>query len=157
MTTIRLANSEDLSKIQELNTALFEFESGRDPGLDLSWPHGEEGKDYFVKAILGDKDEHVCFVAEEGELIVGYVIGGIKEPDTTRPGLTAELENIYIAEEFRSQGVGTQLVDAFLEWCKQKEVVYVWVEAYAANDSAVAFYKQRGFKDYTVVLEQKLR
>lgn len=68
----------------------------------------------------------------------------------------AELENTLVLEAYRGKGIGKQLFDGFVEWCKEQDVGKIKVEASAQNEGAINFYHKRGFKDYALVMEVDL-
>ena len=153
---IRKATIDDLQKIQELNLKLFEKEYKEyDPLLNLNWTFGKEGTEYFKNRIL--KEDGCVLVALVDNEIVGYLCGGIREAEKYRNlPIVAELENMFVLEKFRSKGIGTQLVNECVKWCKAKNVGKIRVEASAPNKKAIKFYRSNGFKDYTLVLERDL-
>jgi ribosomal protein S18 acetylase RimI-like enzyme len=152
---IRKAESNELKVVQDLNHRLFLWDFGRDPTLNTEWPYQEAGETYFAKKISGESG--VCFVAEQSGQITGYVIGSIdKTIDKTDTLLRCELENIYIDETARSQGIGKLLVQELTKWCKDKGAQSMFVTAYYHNDDAVSFYKACGFGPFALKLERSL-
>jgi GNAT superfamily N-acetyltransferase len=153
--SIRKANMNDLITVQDLNHKLFLWDLERDPKLNIDWPYQEAGESYFKRRISGEHG--VCFVAEQGGKIVGYVAGSVKKeidsPDTV---LRSELENIYIEEQARGKGAGKLLTQELITWCKQNGAKSILVSAYYYNHDAVRFYQNNGFKPYSVKLEQDL-
>jgi ribosomal protein S18 acetylase RimI-like enzyme len=154
---IRKATIKDLDKVQELNHKLFVKEHAEyDSLLNLDWTFGKEGTEYYTKRIL--HDDGCVFVAIINDEIIGYICGGIKKAEKYRNlPIVAELENTYVLEEFRSKGVGKKLYKEFIKWCKSKNVGIVRVEASASNSQAIKFYRNNGFKDYTLILESDLK
>jgi ribosomal protein S18 acetylase RimI-like enzyme len=153
---IRQANLKDLNEIVRLNFALFAKEyKDFDKSLNLKWSNNE-GKSYFKDKIC-QKDGFV-WVAEDEKKIVGYLCGGICDrKDYRKKAKYAELENIFIADQYRSQGLGRKLVDFFIKWCKAKKVNYISVTASANNKLAIDFYQKHGFKDYDLTLEMLIK
>ncbi len=66
----------------------------------------------------------------------------------------AELESMYVRQPYRSQGVGRQLASEFVQWAKQRGIQRISVTAYAANNRAIAFYRELGFEPKSLLLEQ---
>jgi ribosomal protein S18 acetylase RimI-like enzyme len=150
-TTVRLAKTEELEQVQELNHQLFLSDSRHFDDLNTNWPYEEEGEKYFRDRIAGKGG--VCLVAEKDGQIAGYVMGGWSHLNfSAYKGKRAELENICVAENERSQGVGALLVDTLMERCKQNGATHVMVDAYAPNLRAIEFYKTQGFEPYSSVL-----
>ena len=152
---IRKAKSDELRLIQDMNYKLFVWDHDRDPALNIQWPYEEAGEKYFKEKISGESG--VCFVAEENGRLLGYVAGRVDtQIDKTDTLLRSELENIYIEESARSNGVGKRLTEAFIDWCKENGSQSTVVSAYSSNTDAVIFYESCGFKPYALKLEKHL-
>lgn len=151
---IRKAKSHELKAIQDLNHQLFLSDSQSDPLLNIDWPYQPEGIDYFERMIAGVNG--VCFVAEVDEQIIGYLAGCLRKNHNAWQVRRTEVENMIVASEYRSQGIGSRLIEAFFEWSKQQDVTHVLVGAFAANERAIEFYKRQGFKPYELFLEAQL-
>ncbi len=148
--TVRLAKPEELEQVQKLNHQLFLSDAQHFNDLNTNWPF-EEGEAYFRKRIAGDGG--VCFVAVKDNAVIGYVAGGWSHLNfSAYKGKRAELENICVAEDARSTGVGALLVDALFDWCKRNGATHVMVDAYAPNLKAIKFYEAQGFTPYSSVL-----
>lgn len=154
--TIKTATMDDLQKIQELNLKLFEKEHEEyDSLLNLDWTFGKIGTKYYKDRI--SKDDGCVFVAIVNNKIVGYLCGGLIKAKTYRNlPIVAELENTFVLDKLRSQGIGKKLYNQFLEWCKMKNVGKLRVEASTQNKLAIKFYKKNNFKEYSLVLEADL-
>ena len=68
----------------------------------------------------------------------------------------AELESVYVLDEFRGRGIGRKLMDNFFVWCQEKDVERVKIEASSKNSDGIRFYKRHGFNDYDLILEKEL-
>ena len=116
MIEIKRATIEDLKKIQKLNLMLFEKEQKEyDSTFNLNWTFGEDGTNFFLGSI---KNKNACVVvAKSGGKIVGYLAGVIRETSSCRIiENQAELDNMFVLEEFRGQKIGKKLVNRFFEW-----------------------------------------
>lgn len=153
---IRKADINDLKEVQNLNLSLFKSHIEYDKQLDLNWPFSNEGTEYFSERI--SSEDGCVLVAEIQDEIVGYLCGGIREPETYRKiDKAAELENMFINPNHRSKKVGSKLISEFLNWCKSQKVQKVKVEASAQNHLAINFYKKNNFNDYSLSLELDLK
>ena len=150
---IRKANLQDLSSIQELNNKLFELEyENFDDTLKVGWPFEEDGKEYFENMI----NNEIVFVAMDGVKIVGYLAGSICEQISYIKETFAELDNMFIDDEYRRFGVGTLLINSFKEYCVEKKIQNIKVTASAKNSRAIQFYIKNGFEDYNITLKYKI-
>jgi len=147
---IRRANIDDLENIQKLNQKLFEMEHAKyDDSLNLTWTLGELGKEYFTKMITIEK----TFVACDEEKIIGYLAGSVRIKLTYITSKVAELENTYVENEYRRQGIGTELINEFKKCCKDEKVESIIVTASSSNDNAISFYKKNGFDMHSATLK----
>lgn len=148
---IREAEHDDLEVIVALNHALFQEDAGqRDPYMNLNWAQ-EEGHAYFARH-LGSETSH-CLVAEQPGEVVGYLVGYTRQASSLRIAAEAELESMFVRGAFRGHGAGAQLIDAFLAWCREREIQRVAVTAYAANEGAIRFYQRAGFRPANLTLK----
>jgi GNAT superfamily N-acetyltransferase len=148
---IRRAREKDVPVLVELSFALFQEDAGqRDPPMKFDWPR-EEGEVYYAGIIVGHGS--VCIVAELCGNVVGYLTGYVREMTHLRPVELAELESMFVRKEHRNHGVGRQLVNSFLEWCKEKGAQRVSVSAYVSNERAIDFYMGQGFEPRSLTLE----
>ena len=65
-----------------------------------------------------------------------------------------ELDNIFVEEACRGEGIGRQLVQTFIEWSTANGATRTMVSAYFLNEKAITFYKKVGFEPLTLKLVQ---
>lgn len=149
---IRRAVIDDLEAVLRLDGALFDSDRQFDPTLDPQWTCSETGLEFFRERITST--DGVCFVADSGGTIQGYLCGAMVEPEDYRTvRRLAELECMYVVPGLRGQRIGERLAQAFLDWSREEGAARVRVVACAANAGAVRFYRRLGFADYDLVLE----
>jgi ribosomal protein S18 acetylase RimI-like enzyme len=71
-------------------------------------------------------------------LVNGNIIGCLLITDKDDGKL---LDEIYLEEEYRNQGIGTGIIASILN---KDKIVYLWV--YKANTNAIKLYERLGFK-----------
>jgi len=137
---IRKAEIRDLKRIQELNLLLFGKEHKEyDELLNLNWTFSEAGEKAFRKHLI--KEDSCAFVVEDSNVIVGYLVGSVCKLEEYRNApKSAELDNMFVLGEYRGNGAGKMLCDAFVEWCKNKNIKILSVSASAGNKQAIGFY-----------------
>lgn len=154
MIKIRKATIKDLKDVLTLNTMLFkkEVKDWKKP-FDCTWTFSKLGTKYFA----GQIKKGSIFVAADGDKIVGYLACISYEPETWRKvKRIGELDSTFVLPEYRSQGIGKKLFQAFIKWCKSKKVGRIKVVASAENLRAIEFYRKNGFKDQDLVLETNI-
>jgi GNAT superfamily N-acetyltransferase len=152
---VRVARPEELQIIQELNSGAFENDAEHDPHLVMNWPHDPStGGAYFKNRLDGDG---IIFVAEDANGVVGYLAGAMHSNESYRRGSRSELENMFVRPNARRSGIGSALMDAFVDWSRDHGADEVYVSAYFDNTRAVEFYKHSGFRSYSHDLLLDLR
>lgn len=107
---IKKATIENLNEIQELNNQLFELEYNNfDSSLKVGWPFEKAGTEYFSNML----NNQVVFIALVDNSIVGYLAGSINVESSYVTKSLAELDNMFILEDYRKYGIGTKLVTEF--------------------------------------------
>lgn len=150
---IRKATLDDLETIQQLNYKLFVLESNNfDDTLIVDWSLSDDGKEYFISSINDD----ITLVAVVNNKIVGYIIGSLDTEGSYNSIKQAELNNMYVLEEYRSIGVGGKLFDELKRLFIENGMQEVKVVANCKNVKAVNFYKKNGFSESEITLKQKL-
>jgi len=149
---IKKATIYDLEKIQELNHKLFELEHEFfDSTLNVGWTYEKVGEDYFRKMI----NNEFVYIAIIDEEIVGYLAGDILSTTYTKSKL-AELDNMFIIEEYRKYGIGSMLINEFKKYCVENSIDEIKVTASAKNKNAISFYIKNGFVEWDITLRCKL-
>lgn len=154
---IKEAATENFKDIQNLNHMLFKKEYDEfDDTLNINWPVSKTGEDYYKERI---KEKVGCaFVAYVDDKIVGYLIGVLEKADSTRNiDRLAELENMFVLEEYRNFGIGTYLFKAFYKWSKNSNIKRLKVISCSENKGAINFYRRNGFKDNNIILETDIK
>lgn len=151
---IRPATENDFARVQRLSADLTVSDSIYDPILVKDWSYTKEGVKYLHQRIAGKRC--ICIVAEVNGKIAGYATATIMKPISWRPGKHVEMENIIVDTEFRNQGIGAKLIEAFFDWARKVKADFAEVHSYYNNVRAQALYKKSSFIPLTVALETKL-
>lgn len=150
---IRKAQPKDWKIIQKLNSEVFTHSAQFDKHLNLKWPSSKIGINYYKK-ITSDKD-YCCLIAEIKGKPVAYLAGLQKNYDY-RTNKVGEIDNMGTSPRFRSQGIGTQLVQEFKKWCKKQNLTHIYVCTYCHSKHAINFYKKQGLQPINISLEGEI-
>ena len=80
---------------------------------------------------------------------IGYLISA-----TTADGI-GEIESIFVAAEFRGQGIANELMQRALNWLDFQGVHTKVIAVAVGNERAYAFYERFGFYPRLTMLQQK--
>lgn len=149
---VRHATSKDLKLCQDFRNQLYSYEiENFDNNIVDKWAFSSYGKSDMKSAIKNGK----IFLAFDGVKAVGYLNSIVLE-ETYLKEKVAKLDEIFIKEDYRGQGIGKLLVKHFLDYYKQNGVKSVRVKCDFKNDDAIEFYKHIGFDELHLELDKKL-
>ncbi len=85
-----------------------------------------------------DRNPTSCFVAEEGDRVVGVILGG-------HDGRRGYIHHAAVAVDARRQGIAAALTEAVLAALKEEGIVKVTLVAFGKNEGGNAFWGEQGF------------
>ncbi len=132
MINIREAKKEDCSRILELVKELAKYEKA--PG------EVTVTLDHFIESGFGAKPVWWAFVAEVDGIVQGFALYYIRF--STWKGQRMYLEDFYVTEEMRSQGLGKLLFERLIEEVKNKKLNGMMWQVLEWNEPAINFYKK---------------
>jgi GNAT superfamily N-acetyltransferase len=130
----RLAVKQDMSRVLELINELAVFEKEPD-AVEVTLSDLE--KDGF-----GTDPKFTCFVLEQDALIEGMALVYFRY--STWKGEVLHLEDLIVSEKCRGKGLGTQLLDAVVNYGKEISVKRISWEVLDWNEPAIKFYQSKG-------------
>jgi ribosomal protein S18 acetylase RimI-like enzyme len=86
-------------------------------------------------------EQHEFFLIMNNGLLNGYV--WLKIDQTKK---SAFLYEIYLFEEFRSQGIGKEVLYEIEQYLKCKEIIYFKLHVFGTNEKAIKLYETIGFE-----------
>lgn len=151
--SIKKADSTYLKDIQDLNNQLFELEYNNfDSALKVGWTFDKDGEKYFNNML----NNEIIYIALDKEKVIGYLAGSINIQGSYVTKSLAEIDNMFVLEQYRKYGIGTKLINAFKDYCSQNKIEELKVTASAKNKNAIGFYMKNGFKEFEITLKQKI-
>jgi GNAT superfamily N-acetyltransferase len=139
-TTVREANAGDVDEVTAVIGVLLTELGGRIP----AW----EEMQAEVQALLDDPRGGSVLVAEADGEIVGVLTASWQRAIHV-PGVYATIQDLWVDEDWRSRGVGAELVEAIASQARTRGVSRLEVglprETFAAIASTESFYKRNGF------------
>jgi ribosomal protein S18 acetylase RimI-like enzyme len=145
---IRKAERRDLPALGRLGAMLmrthFEFDRQRflAPGEDA-----ERGYASFLGSVLDSRNDRV-FVAEEEGAIAGYVYVAL-EPLSWKElrGPAGFIHDVAVTEDARRTRVATKLMEAAIEWLRERGAPRVILWTASPNAAAQGLFRRLGFRE----------
>ncbi len=128
--TIRAAQQNDFTKVHQL---IEEF------AACIKTP---EKVTITVPQMLEDQDYFNCLAATNGTDIVGFATYFFSYYSWT--GKAIYLDDLYVTENYRNLGIGTQLFDQILAIGKNQHCYKMRWQVSNWNQKAITFYKSKG-------------
>jgi ribosomal protein S18 acetylase RimI-like enzyme len=132
--TIRTPEPADYARLAEL-------------AGELGYPSSAEDIARRLAGLADISQQHVIFVAQRaGEPIAGWICVAVQ--GTIESDAHAEITGFVVGSEFRSQGVGEQLLARAEAWARERDVHSVRLRSNVIRDRAHAFYLREGYEHY---------
>lgn len=142
---IREAVFDDLQQYRRLRLESLRLHPeafGRDYETEKEVPLSE----WKNKFIIDSND--TIFVAQAGDNLIG--IAGIRRSPSIKTAHNAGIWGVYVSADFRGEKVGEKLIEACVQWAKQKNLFSVRLSVVTTNVSAIRLYLKCGFQVYGV-------
>jgi ribosomal protein S18 acetylase RimI-like enzyme len=146
-TVVTEAIEADLTSIELLIVELLDALENR-PALDAATALEN------CRILLKDPTHHLLVARVDGA-VAGFI------NFTSRRTIVHErpsglIDELVVAQRYRTQGIGTRLVRAAVEACRKLGCCEVEVTTEVSNRIARDFYKARGFEETGILLEKHL-
>ena len=103
--------------------------------------------DYLRELI--DADDVEILVADRDGAIVGYEVLRVRESPPV-PFVVSRryvlLSDIAVSEAEQGRGIGRLVVEAAIQWARERGMSEIELSVYEFNDAAIAFYEHLGFR-----------
>jgi GNAT superfamily N-acetyltransferase len=133
---IRRAGFKDVRTMAEFLAALFKIET--DFKVDI------RKHEYGLFKMIRDYPQRIIFVAVMNRELVGMITGQIVI--STASGCKSILvEDVFVKEEFRRQGIGKKLLETMKEWAASNGALRMQLVVDTPNNQAIDFYKKHGW------------
>lgn len=107
--------------------------------------YSEYDNDSFEKVL--NSPQNFLFVAEEDKKLIGFATFSIRHV-VRYPKPIAELDELFVSEEYRKHGVGKQLMEIVEQQAKKHNCYRVYIESHYQHEAGHKFYENLGYKNY---------
>jgi GNAT superfamily N-acetyltransferase len=156
-THIRKAETRDLESLGRLGAMLMQTHSDFDPQRFLSTGQGaSRGYASFLGSVLDAPDERI-FVAEQNGIVFGYVYVAL-EPQSWKElrGPAGFIHDLAVEESARRSGVATELMQAAIDWLRERGAPRVILWTASPNAPAHTLFRRLGFRDTMIEMTLEL-
>lgn len=126
----------ELDALRDYVEALYRLDEDYESMVNI-----EEG----VKSLLRNESLATPYFIKRGEERIGYVIL-TRYHSVEKGGLTIYIDELYVEEKFRRQGVGGQIMQEIMETARRQGGKTLWAQSEPHNKAAQSFFTAQGFQ-----------
>lgn len=154
MESARPATDADVARLAELGRAMLVEQAGNRGGevFAVREARAEPLEDSF-RSDLGD-DARTLWVGTIDGVVVGY---GAGQTECLRDGRTlGRIHDLYVEPEARGIGVGESVMNALLDWFRDRGAFAVDANALPGDRETKNFFEESGFTARLLVMHRRL-
>jgi GNAT superfamily N-acetyltransferase len=106
--------------------------------------------DVAFEDAVADSDDHILYVVDDGDAVVGYALATIARLFYTN-GDTAQLQELVVDDRSRGKGIGSLLVSAIEDECQSRGVRQLTV----ATLKSASFYERLDYRSTADFLKKR--
>jgi ribosomal protein S18 acetylase RimI-like enzyme len=154
---LRRAAAGDLPAVGRLGAQLLRAHHAFDPARFIA---GGADAEHGYAAFLGtqlDAADALVLVADRGGAIVGYLYAGI-EPHSWKElrARAGFIHDVLVEEASRGEGIAEALLDAAVDWLRERGVRSVLLWSAARNERAQRLFTRKGFRSTMIEMTREL-
>ncbi|NWJ46741.1 MAG: GNAT family N-acetyltransferase [Chloroflexi bacterium] len=155
--TVTSATADDRAEIKALFWKLHAFNSALDHRFALSEEWESCFETHLAEIVEGNKA--ICWLARDKESgkACGMLIAAIHRDSVLwRCREWAEVEALFIENQWRGSGMAEALLETAGEWALEKGQTVVQLYVTASNQRAISFYRREGFVQTQSIMRKVL-
>lgn len=143
---VRRIEQQDLTPlIRELWEPFAREMAQLDSYNDLTEPLDYDAIEAYRREQLTDPAT-ALFVVEDKTELIGFVTATYQDsPPVFARGPAVNIDELYVRPEYRTDGIGSQLLTTAEEWAMSQGADYVTLGVNAKNEPALALYEAAGY------------
>ena len=143
-----------LNEIQEINNMLTDLIQDERKNYDSNINESYKVQEFYEKLI--DSDNKIILVARDNDIILGYVYGFIQDNGNLFNNKIAQLDALFVKEQYRGNGIARSLMKDFINWAEEKGAAYIELSVCKDNTNAINLYENEGFSIDKICLRKAI-
>ena len=134
-----------------------DFAKWREMRGDLYGSLSNEFHEEEMEGILNSNEWHCQFIEDRNGHAIGFLeLSSRNIVDGCLSSPVAYLEGLYLNSEFRGKGLGREIINVLLNWCREKGFSELATDAELKNIKAQGFFQAMGFQETYRVVEYRI-
>lgn len=143
-----------LNEISEINNMLTDLIQDERKNYDSNINENYKVEEFYEKLI--NNNDKTIFVARDNDIVLGYVYGFIQDNGSLYNNKVAQLDALFVKEQYRGNGIARSLTKEFINWAEEKGVASIELSVCKDNTNAISLYENEGFYIDKILLRKKL-
>ena len=143
-----------LNEISEINKMLTDLIQDERKNYDSNINENYKVQEFYEKLI--NNNDKTIFVARDNDIVLGYVYGFIQDNGSLYNNKVAQLDALFVKEQYRGNGIARSLMKEFINWAEEKRVASIELSVCKDNTNAISLYENEGFCIDKILLRKKL-
>ena len=143
-----------LNEIPEINDMLTDLIQDERKNYDSNINENYKVQEFYEKLI--DNEDKIILVARDNDIILGYVYGFIQDNGNLFNNKIAQLDALFVKEQYRGNGIARSLMKDFINWAEEKGAAYIELSVCKDNTNAINLYENEGFSIDKICLRKAI-
>ena len=143
-----------LNEISEIKNMLTDLIQDERQNYDSNINENYKVEEFYEKLI--NNNDKTIFVARDNDIVLGYVYGFIQDNGCHYNNKVAQLDALFVKEQYRGNGIARSLMKEFINWAEEKGVAYIELSVCKNNTNAISLYENEGFCIDKICLRKQL-
>ena len=143
-----------LNEIPEINKMLTDLIQDERKNYDSNINESYKVQEFYEKFV--DNDNEIILVARDNDIILGYVYGFIQDNGNLFNNKIAQLDALFVKEQYRGNGIARSLMKDFINWAEEKGAAYIELSVCKDNTNAINLYENEGFSIDKICLRKAI-
>ena len=143
-----------LNEISEINSMLTDLIQDERKNYDSNINESYKVQEFYEKFV--DNDNEIILVARDNDIILGYVYGFIQDNGNLFNNKIAQLDALFVKEQYRGNGIARSLMNEFINWAEEKGAAYIELSVCKDNTNAINLYENEGFSIDKICLRKAI-
>ena len=111
----------------------------------------------YIHQYLNDNWKVYLAIAKKTNEVFGFIIGSAAEDEYLVKGKIGKIEDWFVADSIRREGVGRRLYETLEKWFRAKQCDQIVSDTWQGNELSINAHLRSGFFVSGVLLSKKLR
>ena len=148
--------SDEVQMLELMNEFWMDYNRGEILSVELKKFEALKDPHDTMKKELNKYNKWISFVAEEASKLVGYIVGDTDLKEHKVLGKQGYIEEFFVTESRRGEGIGSKLYEKLLEEFKKQNCKQLGIDAYVVNKNTIEYYKKLGFIERNIVMVKEI-